>query len=53
MGISAGTYVGFKIPERQTDPADAPNMNTAPGVNPPDNADPDADTDPQTEEEGC
>jgi len=53
MGISAGTYVGFKIPERQTDPADAPNMNTAPGVNPSDNADPDADTDPQTEEEGC
>ena len=53
MGISAGTYVGFKIPERQTDPADAPNMNTAPGVNPSDNADPDADTDPLTEEEGC
>ena len=53
MGISAGTYVGFKIPERQTDPADAPNMNTAASVNPSDNADPDADTDPQTDEEGC
>lgn len=53
MGISAGTYVGFKIPERQTDPADAPNMNTATDGNPSDNADPDADTDPQTDEEGC
>lgn len=53
MGISAGTYVGFKIPERQTDPGDVTNMNTSAGVNPSDNVEPDADTDPQNEEEGC
>ncbi len=29
MGISAGTYLGFKIPERQTDPTD-PNQQQGP-----------------------
>ena len=53
MGISAGTYVGFKIPEQQTSAEDAPNMNALAGVNPPGNVEPDADTNPQTEEEGC
>jgi hypothetical protein len=29
MGISAGTYIGFKIPERQTDPAVRPDLLAA------------------------
>lgn len=53
MGISAGTYVGFKIPEQQTSPNDATNTSTVAGVNTSDNAESDADTDPQNEEEGC
>ena len=53
MGISAGTYVGFKIPEQQTSPEDATSVNTPAGVNPAGNVEPDADTDPQSEEEGC
>ena len=53
MGISAGTYVGFKIPERQTDPSDVTDVDTPAGINPLDNIDADADTDPQSEEEGC
>lgn len=53
MGISAGTYVGFKIPEQQTSPVDAPNMNTLAGANASANAEPDADTAPQSVEEGC
>jgi len=53
MGISAGTYVGFKIPERQTDPSDVTIVDTPAGSNPLDNVEPDADTDPQSEEEGC
>ncbi|MCA1575780.1 MAG: hypothetical protein LC794_00290 [Acidobacteria bacterium] len=52
MGISAGTYVGFKIPERQTDARDVTDVNNA-GVNRYDNVQSDADTDPQNEEEGC
>jgi hypothetical protein len=53
MGISAGTYLGFKIPERQTDPRDIANMNTPASVNQSDYVASDADTDPQTEDEGC
>lgn len=53
MGISAGTYVGFKIPEQQTDPQDVTDMNALAGVNPSGNVEPDADTDPQSAEEGC
>jgi hypothetical protein len=53
MGISAGTYVGFKIPERQTDPSDVSDVDTPAGINPLDNIDAEADTDPQSEEEGC
>lgn len=53
MGISAGTYVGFKIPEQQTSATDATNTNTVAGMNASDNAESDADTDPQNEEEGC
>lgn len=30
MGISAGTYLGFKIPERQTAPSDAPAQPASP-----------------------
>lgn len=53
MGISAGTYVGFKIPEQQTSAADATNVNALAAVNPPGNVEPDADTPPQSDEEGC
>jgi hypothetical protein len=53
MGISAGTYVGFKIPEQQTSPNDVTNTDTVAGINASDNAESDADTDPQSEEEGC
>ena len=53
MGISAGTYIGFKIPEQQTDPQDVTDMNALAGVNPSGNVEPDEDTDPQSAEEGC
>lgn len=53
MGISAGTYVGFKIPERQTDPADATTTNASTNLIPADNTESSADTEPQSEEEGC
>jgi hypothetical protein len=35
MGISAGTYIGFKIPERQTAPEDAPQAAAPAGNAPP------------------
>jgi hypothetical protein len=30
MGISAGTYIGFKIPERQTEPEPQPTAEAEP-----------------------
>lgn len=53
MGISAGTFIGFKIPEQQTNASDITNTNTPAGANAAGNVESDADTDPQTEEEGC
>jgi hypothetical protein len=53
MGISAGTYIGFKIPERQTEPADATTTNASTSLIPQNNAEMNADTEPQSEEEGC
>jgi hypothetical protein len=53
MGISAGTYVGFKIPEQQTSATDATTTGAVAGMNASDNTESDADTDPQNEEEGC
>ena len=35
MGISAGTYLGFKIPERQTSPQDTPAQPASPPIPPP------------------
>lgn len=31
MGISAGTYLGFKVPERQSEPAPTPPLTPTPG----------------------